>query len=235
MAFKPVNNKKNYQYIIEQFVKQIADGTINKGDKIPPERSLSETLNVSRSSLREALSVMEILGIINVRSGEGTFVSEFNPMPFIDLIIPVLLKNEEIEEDIIDLRILLEVACARKAAENIKNHPDKPDYLRRIIAATENTLDYTESTQLDIELHKIIYELSGNIIFQTLGNFVSIALSRSVKFNRSKLLQIPENEIILKTQHKLLLEAILENNCNRAAEIMELHLNYTKEEIKRIT
>ncbi len=235
MAFKPVTNKKNYQYIIEQFVKQIAEGTINKGDKIPPERSLSETLNVSRSSLREALSVMEILGIINVRSGEGTFVSEFNPMPFIDLIMPLLLKSEEIEEDIIDLRILLEVACAKNAAENIKNHPDKLEYLRSIITATENTQDYLESTRLDIELHKVIYELSGNMIFETLGNFVTIALSRSVKYNRSKLLQIPESEKIIMMQHKLFLEALLENNSNRAAEIMELHLTYAKEEIKKLT
>ena len=69
MELKTVQTQKIYKNIVEQIVDLIHDGSLNKGDKLPPERSLADMMNVSRTSVREALKVMEIMGIIEIRPG----------------------------------------------------------------------------------------------------------------------------------------------------------------------
>ena len=71
MELKTVQTQKIYKNIVEQIVDLIHDGSLKKGDKLPPERSLADMMNVSRTSVREALKVMEIIGIIEIRPGEG--------------------------------------------------------------------------------------------------------------------------------------------------------------------
>ena len=100
MELKTVQTQKIYKNIVEQIVDLIHDGSLKKGDKLPPERTLAEMLNVSRTSVREALKVMEIMGIIEIRPGEGSVVSDFNAEPFLSMIWPVILANRDIEKDL---------------------------------------------------------------------------------------------------------------------------------------
>ena len=73
MDIKPINMKRIYRSIIEQFVGFIKDGKLVPGQKLPSERTLAGMFNVSRASMREAFSAMEVIGLIEVRPGEGTF------------------------------------------------------------------------------------------------------------------------------------------------------------------
>ncbi|MCY9002439.1 FadR/GntR family transcriptional regulator [Peribacillus frigoritolerans] len=81
---------KMYQQVITQLVEYIESEQLSEGSKIPTERNLSELLGVSRSSIREGIRSLELLGYLDSRQGEGTFVS--NPPPF--LIPPQLLKQQ---------------------------------------------------------------------------------------------------------------------------------------------
>jgi len=74
--FRPVKTKKVYEEIVEQIKKLIVDGKLQPGDKLLSERELSEKLNVSRASVREAFSALEIMGVISIRPGEGSFVQQ---------------------------------------------------------------------------------------------------------------------------------------------------------------
>ena len=71
--FKKVKVERVYQKVIEQIGEMIKTGYLKKGDKLPPERELVEQLGVSRTSIREAVRVLEILGVIESRQGEGNF------------------------------------------------------------------------------------------------------------------------------------------------------------------
>ena len=95
MELKTIQTQKIYKNIVEQIVDLIHDGSLKKGDKLPPERSLADMMNVSRTSVREALKVMEIMGIIEIRPGEGSVVSDFNAEPFLSMIWPVILANKD--------------------------------------------------------------------------------------------------------------------------------------------
>ena len=72
--FNSISNKKVYEQVIEQIQKNIMDGTFKNGDKLPSERELSEKMAVSRTSIREALRVLETMGVVESRQGEGNFI-----------------------------------------------------------------------------------------------------------------------------------------------------------------
>ena len=70
----PIKNTKIYEKVIEQIKDMVKKGEIKSGDKLPPERDLAEQLQVSRTSVREALRSMEMLGLVESRQGGGNFI-----------------------------------------------------------------------------------------------------------------------------------------------------------------
>ncbi|HBG14872.1 MAG TPA: GntR family transcriptional regulator, partial [Synergistaceae bacterium] len=76
LSFKKIERSTITEDIIEQLREKILFGEIKPGDKLPPERVLAESLSVARTSDREAIRAMQYMGILEVRCGEGTFLSE---------------------------------------------------------------------------------------------------------------------------------------------------------------
>ena len=101
MQINPIGMKRLYQSIVEQFVNLIKEGQLKVGDRLPPERTLAEMFNVSRASIREAFSAMEIIGLIEVRQGEGSYITDLNIGPFINTIAPLFVRNESMETDLL--------------------------------------------------------------------------------------------------------------------------------------
>ncbi|MFC3883217.1 FadR/GntR family transcriptional regulator [Bacillus songklensis] len=81
---------------------------LKTGDKIPSERELSERLNVGRSSVREALRAIELLGIIETRRGEGTFIKEIGEHQLIELLATFLLQDSKAKKDLIETKFWIE-------------------------------------------------------------------------------------------------------------------------------
>ena len=77
-SFKPIKNIKVYEQVIEQIKEMIYQGELKRGDKLPSERELRAQFNVSRASIREAFRVLEMIGLIESRPGEGTFIRSDN-------------------------------------------------------------------------------------------------------------------------------------------------------------
>jgi GntR family transcriptional repressor for pyruvate dehydrogenase complex len=73
--FNPIIITKVSEQVIQQIKDMIADGTLNKGDKLPSERELAGILEISRSSVRKALRLMENIGLIECKKSEGNFIS----------------------------------------------------------------------------------------------------------------------------------------------------------------
>ncbi|MGJ7912812.1 FadR/GntR family transcriptional regulator [Neobacillus sp. LXY-1] len=93
-----------------------ADG-LKAGDKIPSERELSERLNVGRSSVREALRALELLGLIETRRGEGTFIRDFQGHQLVQLLSTFILQDERAKRDVFETKYLIEIDCLRLAAD----------------------------------------------------------------------------------------------------------------------
>lgn len=129
-----------------------ADGLIS-GDKIPSERELSERLNVGRSSVREALRALELLGLIETRRGEGTFIRDFRGNQLVQLLGTFILQDEKAKLDVIETKNLIEMDCLRLALyrindiqlESLKewvqsNTLDDDEFFSRIIEIADNHL-----------------------------------------------------------------------------------------------
>ncbi len=105
--------------IVEQIVRQIQAGKIKPGDRLPSERQLIEMLRVSRSSVREALQGLAMMGLIESRAGQGTFVSDRLHLIVPDLSLPGISTSlqREMRLNLIEARRTVECTVARLAAE----------------------------------------------------------------------------------------------------------------------
>ncbi|NSW89348.1 MAG: FadR family transcriptional regulator [Firmicutes bacterium] len=263
MEVSPISIKRIYQSIIEQLVLMIKEGKLKVGDRLPPERTLAEMFNVSRASIREAFSAMEIIGLIEVRQGEGSFITDMNIAPFVNTIAPLFVQNENMETDLLDFRKMLEIEAVKLAArrqaletqlENVKkaraaNEQSKIEkdfkmqeadkcpstdvrlleiHLENMRKALEGN-DINMGAEADIQFHKTIFSLTGNMVLIKAAEFIAYILESSVKFNRAKILKDSSNAKVLYYQHKKIYEAIRDGNPELAAEITNKHLDFVKE------
>lgn len=97
----------------------IAVDGLKSGDKIPSERELSERLNVGRSSVREALRALELLGLIETRRGEGTFIRDFRSHQLVELLSTFILQDEKAKRDVLETKILIEKICIKLALQRV--------------------------------------------------------------------------------------------------------------------
>ena len=107
------SSSKVYLDVVENLRDMIAENGLLSGDKIPSERELSERLDVGRSSVREALRSLELLGLIETRRGEGTFIKDFQEHRLVELLGTFFLQNEKVTEDLAETKYFLEIDCLR--------------------------------------------------------------------------------------------------------------------------
>ncbi|HHY46961.1 MAG TPA: FadR family transcriptional regulator, partial [Firmicutes bacterium] len=117
--FQPIGHKRAYLQIIEQIKALLRDGRLRPGDRLPSERLLAQQLNASRASVREALSAMELAGLVYSRKGSGTYISE-EAMRISAAISPDLerLASDSGPVEIIRAREVVEAGLAELAALN---------------------------------------------------------------------------------------------------------------------
>ena len=152
--------------LISQLKKQIASGSISPGDRFPPERELAKTFRVNRASMRQALKVLEMMGVLTQRVGDGTYLSNSaesllsEPLDFLVLIdglsVPQLMET----------RLIAEPELAARAAE--RSTSDDLAALRTAIASLEKSKTQRERINAELEFHDAILRAGGNRVFRLL-------------------------------------------------------------------
>ncbi|CAM3522750.1 GntR family transcriptional regulator [Cytobacillus oceanisediminis] len=107
----PQNNTKVYIEIVKQLRFMIQHDGLKPGDRLPSERELSERLGVGRSSVREALRALELLGLIETRRGEGTFIRDFRGNQLVQLLSTFILQDQKAIRDVKETKFLIELDC----------------------------------------------------------------------------------------------------------------------------
>ena len=142
---------KVYLEIVRQLRTMIEKDGLKAGDKIPSERELSERLNAGRSSVREALRALELLGLIETRRGEGTFIRDFRGNQLVQLLSTFILQDERAIKDVIETKQLVEMDCLKLALS--KNCADNFAGLKRWVI--EHKVD-------DVAFFARVTDLAGN-------------------------------------------------------------------------
>lgn len=151
---QPEKNTKVYVGIVRQLREMINKDGLKPGDKIPSERELSERLNAGRSSVREALRALELLGLIETRRGEGTFIRDFRGNQLVQLLSTFILQDEKAKDDVVETKNMIEADCLYLAAEKIQ----EDDIKRLKVWIDDHNFE-------DEEFFRKIAELSDNHLF----------------------------------------------------------------------
>jgi GntR family transcriptional repressor for pyruvate dehydrogenase complex len=119
LAIRQVRKAKVYHEIVDQIKGLITDGRINPGDRLPPERELAELFQASRNSVRDAIRVLEQMGLIESRQGDGTYVRTLSADELTEPLALCLLQSRTQMKELWEVRRILEPALAESAASCI--------------------------------------------------------------------------------------------------------------------
>lgn len=159
---QPEKNTKVYVEIVRQLREMIKKDGLKAGDKIPSERELSERLNAGRSSVREGLRALELLGLIETRRGEGTFIRDFRGNQLVQLLSTFILQDEKAKKDVVETKYMVEVDCLYLAAA--KSQEVELQGLKAWI---------DEHNFEDEEFFKRIADLADNHLFYRIWNILN--------------------------------------------------------------
>src|SRR2546430_8105791 len=123
---EPVRKTRIYEEVASQIQRLITDGRLRPGDHLPPERELAERFGVSRTSVRDAIRVLELMGLLEPRQGEGTVVRDLSPDSLVSPLASLLVRNRTLLADLLDVRKMIEPALAARAAVHASGHELAP-------------------------------------------------------------------------------------------------------------
>ncbi|PGZ96012.1 GntR family transcriptional regulator [Bacillus pseudomycoides] len=224
MEYKSIKPKKIYEEVSEAILAMIKNGTLKPGDKLLPVHQLAEQFQVGRSAVREALSALRAMGLIEMKQGEGTYVRNFDASSLTTSLNATLLMKQEDIVNLLEVRKVLEVGAVRAAAvkrteENLHNMQHWLDEMQKSIGNEDG------GEQADFRFHMAIAEASHNNILLELMNHVSEMIAEAIGETRRIILYGEQTtaERLLE-EHRKIYEAVLENDIEAAQQAMQDHL-----------
>ncbi|MFQ4150078.1 FadR/GntR family transcriptional regulator [Arthrobacter sp. LAPM80] len=199
----------------------IISGELSAGDRLPPEKELSEKLGLSRSSLREAVKALEIIRILDVRRGDGTYVTSLEPKLLTEAMTFIVdLHQDESILDIFEVRRILEPAAAAIAAGRIT-----PGQIAALRATMENIDDETSVEQLvehDLIFHGLITAAANNPYMASVLDALSSSTVRARIWRG-----LTQEKAVDRTlsEHLAIIEALERGDAELAKSLLTVHIS----------
>jgi GntR family transcriptional repressor for pyruvate dehydrogenase complex len=220
-----VRRTKIYAEVASQIHRLIAEGRLEPGDRLPPERDLAEMFGVSRTSVRDAIRVLEMRGLVEPRQGEGTLVKQIPIDAIISPLADALAASKDLIADLFDMRRMLEPPLARVAALRAT-----VEDIEAMEAILDRQADRVRGGGIAIEednaFHYQIATAAKNQVVLRVMDVVMDLLQES----RARSLQGPGRSEKSLDGHRRILTAIRGRKLDAAAETMRLHI----EEIQQV-
>lgn len=215
---------------IDQIKSMIMRGELKPGDRLPPEKELAERLGLSRSSLREAVKALNVLHLVDVRRGDGTYVTSLEPKLLLDAISFI----SEIQEDssvveIFEVRRILESQAAGLAARRAKAAD-----IQALRKESAEIAMHSSNPELllehDVRFHQMISELSGN---QYLSSLINGLTPKTVRARVWRVLT--QEGIVGRTlkEHSLIIDAIETRDPDLAIAAATNHISGVEEWLRK--
>lgn len=229
---KSLKEEKLYIKVVEEIKKEIMEGNLKKGDKLPPEREMAETLEVSRASVREAMRALEVGGLIESKHGSGNFIRSDFSQSLIEPLSLVFLLNDSDKREIHEMRSTLALQAALIANEKITDEEIKK--LEEIANQMQNSYDEELNKDLDKEFHRTIIVAANNTFINIFFSSISSLISKFIKETRREILLRDDNKDKLNIIHNDIIVAFKEKNRSKLYDAMKKHseMVYKTVEIK---
>lgn len=213
------NQESLVNEIIIQLSQAILEGDFKPGDKLLSEAQLCEKLGVGRNSLREAIKMLNAIGVLETKRGQGTFLAKeishdvFNPLIF------KLILEPKSAKDIYELRILLEtiiILMAIKKADDKDIESAKNVLLEVKKLLEQNSTDIDRFVKLDIKFHMVIAKPTHNYLVETILDTIMVIFEPFIK----KVLSSENGIQISVINHENLIKIIEEKNSLEAMNVV---------------
>ncbi len=223
MKLRPVKTRRIYEEVAEQIRMLVSEGQLKPGDRLPSERDLAERLQVSRASVREALSALEMMGLLEIRSGEGTYIKQVNIDSVVAPLAWVISMEKDTVLELLEVRKILETQAAGLAAERAED-----EELQEIAEALEDMHNDLLAGKFgdasDHNFHHAIARATKNNILVQLMNAISDTMFQTLKTSRQKLNEVEGWQERLYKEHEAIFKAITDKKQDEAISLMLQHL-----------
>jgi len=231
-VFEPIERKSIVTEITNRLLSYLLSGHLKPGDKLPAERQLSEAVGVGRSSLREALKALTILGLLEVRLGDGTYLRKANSDLLPQVIQWGLLLGEKRTMDLIEARQIIEVSIAGLAAQRIV--PESLEQLRIILKSMEASIDSKDFNddyiKSDISFHLKLAEIAQNTVLADMLASIRSLLHAWIK----SVIGSAESAQFSYEEHLAIFQAIERKDMVLTAKTMEDHMISASSRLKQL-
>ena len=230
MKTTKINRQKVYEVIAQQIKQQIMSGDLKPGDRLPTGKELCEMYGVGRSTVREALSALEIMGFIETRQGEGSTVKTWKAEDMEFLNLQEFLISEETVLELMEARKSLETSISRMAAAK-RTEEDLKKLEENLKNMELNITNVNESKKFDMLFHQTLAQSTHNSIMVHLIKTISDHMDKAMGEIRRITLGNPKlSERILK-EHRSIYQAIVDQDSDLAQQKMLEHLGHFENEM----
>jgi DNA-binding FadR family transcriptional regulator len=235
VPYRRVNNRPLHQILVEQITRRIVSGELEPGAALPTEPVLSEQFGVSRTVVREAVRILVSKGLLEVRQGSGMRILPPDRWDYLD---PLVLfeqvrsgRGEELLDEVLEVRRLLEVEAAGMAAE--RRTAEELDGLRECLQRMKGALDDpNEYTRLDIEFHDRILSASRNRLLREALRPVTDVLKAGRFITNRNAIRLGGRAQKSQLGHEAVYGAIEQQDAEAAREAMRGHVRQFERDIR---
>lgn len=219
-------------FVVEDIMQKIKSDHFEPGEKLPSEKALSEEFDISRASTREALQKLEVLGLIDIKHGKGSYVSD-SPFlkPIQEIVASKLLTVDVGTKELLEARLYIERGTVKLAAKNADSAAVKElsDLVKKMDKVVEND-DVEEFSRLDMEFHLLLGRISGNTLMKRMLRTIrNLMRDQQEKVNRiDGVLEISQ------CHHGDIADAVKKNNPELAENYLTEHLMAIKERFESL-
>lgn len=229
MPFQKVQPEKLSYGIIRQIELLILRGILRPGERLPSERELSERMDVSRPSLREALADLQERGLLTTRPNAGVYVADVMGSAFAPALVDLFSRHDEAVFDYIAFRRDLEALAAERAAR-LGSDTDL-QVIQAIFTrmeAAHQKRDPSDEAALDAQFHLAIIEASHNVVMLHMMRSMFDLLREGVFYNRQTMFKVRNTREALLDQHRAINSALQSRDPAASRAAVEAHLDYVE-------
>ena len=218
--------------LFKRLQKAIIKGDYPPGSRFPAERDLAEQLRTSRTTVREAVSKLAQVGLVETLPQSGTYVTDYNDRASLDLLVNIMTQSDIVDSEVLlsimEFRKLIEIFSVKKLLTRI----DGKDVtaFRALIEEEEAAKTLRATAECDYRFHIFLVTRSGNFIAELIFKSIRpLYLFLAESFYRT-----PGARDVVLSQHRRFLEALSRGDREAAASVMDEILRYGEETVRRL-
>ncbi|MDO9415603.1 FadR/GntR family transcriptional regulator [Pararhizobium sp.] len=222
-----IRHSRTADEVVHQIELLVLDGVLRDGDRLPGERELSKSFDVSRPILREALKELEARGLVVSNHGGGTFVADIIGQVFSKPVIDLIARHQRATYDYLEYRRELEGLTADMAARRAT--ASDREILTRIagrMRAAHDSGRFEDELEADVELHNAIGESAHNIILLHTLRACYRLLTQGIFYHRKLVFAVPGARDLLLSQHLAIYQAIMDADPVAAKAAAQAHIDF---------